>query len=373
MKIFIFIKKALIHILKILKLNHIIYKLSKSNTISFDDKMVREAYEFLENYSPNPKTSCMCKNIIEPRVDIHIIVPAYNVENYIKECMDSILRNPTTKYTYLLTVINDGSTDKTLEIIKKYEDHPCVEIISQENKGFSGARNAGLSHIKGKYILFVDSDDLIDWRGVEKMIDAALESGADIVQGTYTRISEKGKPRRLYVRTAGKIETTKMFGGTCTKLLRSELFRDVCFPEHYWYEDSIFAQIIFPRTSVGYGVAENSYYYRNRASGITNQGIKKPKSIDSYWITEQLFGERLKYGLEITEQYYEYVLRMVKLTFSRIRLQPYEVKKNVFILFCNFIDKHFSDFHAHSSQCKEIEKIIKTRNLGKCISYANWM
>jgi hypothetical protein len=86
-----------------------------------------------------------------------------------------------------------------------------------------------------------------------------------------------------------------------------------------------------------------------------------------------LFEERSSYGLDITEQYYEHVLHMVKLTFSRIRLQPLPVKKNIFILFCYFIDKHFSDFCAHSSEGKEIERIIKTRNLGKCIAYAQWM
>ena len=118
---------------------------------------------------------------------------------------------------------------------------------------------------------------------------------------------------------------------------------------------------------------ENTYYYRNRVSGITNQGIKKPKSIDSYWITERLFEERSKYGLEITDKYYEYVLHMVKLTFSRIRQQPFEIKKNVFILFCDFIAKNFSGFRAHSNECIEIEKIIKTRDLGKCLSYTKWM
>lgn len=373
MRIFIIIKKAFIFVLKRLKLNHIIYKFSRSDIINFDDKLVWNAREFLENYSHNPKTSCICKNKIEPYVDIHIIIPAYNVEAYIEECMDSILLNPTQKYTYLVNVINDGSTDKTAEILKKYENHPCVEVITQANKGFSGARNTGLSHIRGRYIVFVDSDDLMDWRGVEKMMDVALETGADIVHGAYTTMSDNGDFRRFIANTTGKLEITKLGGQPWAKLFRSELFCDVCFPEHYWYEDSIFAQIVFPQISVACGIAENSYYYRNRASGITNQGINKPKSIDSYWITEQLFEDRSKFGLEITDQYYEYVLHMVKLTFSRIRLQPQDVKKNTFILFCDFIDKHFSGFHAHSSKGKEIEKIIKTRNLRKCISFAKWM
>lgn len=373
MNLLAFVKKASIHIIKASKVNRILYNLSGSHIINFDNKSVMQSRAFLENYSPNPKTSCLCKNEIDHRVDIHIIIPAYNVESYIEECLNSIVLNPTKKYTYMVTVINDGSTDKTLEILKKYEYNPCVEIINQANKGFSGARNTGLRKIKGRYIVFVDSDDLMDWSGVEKMMDTALETDADVVRGAYTIISNSGNRRRFVSNTKGRIETTKLGGQPWAKLFRSELFLDVCFPEHYWYEDSIFAQIVYPRISVAYGTLENTYYYRNRPSGITNQGIKKPKSIDSYWITERLFEERSNYGLESTDQYYEYVLRMVKLTFSRIRLQPYEVKKNLFILFCDFIDKNFSGFRACSNAGKEIEKIIKARNLKKCISYARWM
>ena len=373
MKIFTFAKKALLRVIKLFQVNRIVYKLSKNDIISFDSKQVSEARAFLENYSHNPQTSCVCKNKIDPQVDIHIIIPAYNVEAYIKECIDSIVFNSTKKYTYIVTVINDGSTDRTPEILKKYEDYHCVEIINQTNKGFSGARNTGLSHIKGRYVLFVDSDDMMDWRGVEKMMDIALKTGADIVRGAYTLISDDGKRRRFISNTTGNIEITKLGGQPWAKLFRSELFNDVCFPELYWYEDTIFAQIVYPRISIAYGTPENTYYYRNRSSGITNQGIKKPKSIDSFWITEQLFKERSKYGLEITDQYYEHVLRMVKLTFSRIRLQPYKIKKNVFILFCDFIDKNFLNFSTCNNQYKEIERIIKTRNLGKCISYSTWM
>ena len=256
MKINFLIKKAFIYILRSLKISRIIYKFSKDRIINFNDESVKEAREFLENYSPNPKSACTCKNTIEPRVDIHVIIPAYNVESYIKECLNSILLNPTKKHTYLVNVINDGSTDNTTEILKEYAEHPCVEIITQQNKGFSGARNTGLSHIKGKYIVFVDSDDLMDWRGVEKMMDVALETGADVVRGAYTRISDDGNRRRFVAVPTSKLETTQLGGQPWAKLFRAELFRDVCFPENYWYEDSIFAQIVFPRISVAYGVAE---------------------------------------------------------------------------------------------------------------------
>ena len=120
MNLFTFAKKASFRMAKLLGVNRLAYKLSKSTVISFDSQKVSEARAFLENCSPNPKTTCVCKNKIDPQVDIHIIIPAYNVEAYIKECLDSVVLNPTQKYTYLVTVINDGSVDRTSEIIKKY-------------------------------------------------------------------------------------------------------------------------------------------------------------------------------------------------------------------------------------------------------------
>lgn len=367
-------KKITMRLLKMFKINRIIYKFSRNDIISMDNKTVTEARTFLEKYSPNPKTSCVCKNEITHQFDIHIIIPAFNVETYIEQCMNSIVLSPSKKYTYLVTVIDDGSTDKTPDILKKYQYDPHIEIITQENKGFSGARNTGLEHIKGRYILFVDSDDLMDWHGVEKMLDIAFEKDVDMVYGAHTIITDNGK-QHIFIKNFYKnnFEIYKLNGYPWAKLFRAELFHNVCFPQYYWYEDSIFSNIIFPKISHACGISENTYYYRKRFSGITNQSIGRPKAIDSYWITERLFEERQKYSLDVDNQYYEYILQMVKLTFYRIRSQPYKVKKCVFVLFCDFINNNFYNCYANDTECKKIEKIIKSRNLGKCIAYAKWM
>lgn len=373
-EIYKILNKIIRRLFKLLRLNKIIFALCKKDTITFSDIEIEMARKTLESYSANPKTSCACKNKIVENVDIHIIVPAYNVEKYIAECMDSILITPPhKKYTYLVTVINDGSKDKTPEILNKYRCHENLEIIDQANRGFSGARNRGLSNIKGKYVLFVDSDDAMDWRGVEKMIDAALETNADVVRGSYTLCTENGRKTRYIKSSRGKIGTENLGGQPWAKLFKSHIFEDICFPEHYWYEDSIFAQIVYPRIKSAYGVDENTYFYRNRVSSITRQGVYKPKSIDSYWITEQLFFERFSYNLVIDQKYYEYILHMVKLTFSRIALQPYDIKRNVFILFIDFITKNFKGFNSQTKEGKTIEKILKSKDLNKCIAYAKWM
>lgn len=89
-----------------------------------------------------------------------LIIPAYNVEKYIKKCLDSVLNQ--TYNNYEIIIINDGSTDNTSKILERYKSNKKIKIINQENKGLSNARNTGVSNAKGDYILFIDSDDFIE-------------------------------------------------------------------------------------------------------------------------------------------------------------------------------------------------------------------
>lgn len=94
-----------------------------------------------------------------------LIIPAYNVEKYIKKCLDSVLNQ--TYNNYEIIIINDGSTDNTSKILESYKSNKKIKIINQENKGLSNARNTGVSNAKGDYILFIDSDDFIEKKLLE--------------------------------------------------------------------------------------------------------------------------------------------------------------------------------------------------------------
>ncbi|MBR3628081.1 MAG: glycosyltransferase family 2 protein [Elusimicrobia bacterium] len=111
---------------------------------------------------------------------ISVIVPTYNVEKYLSQCLDSIL-NQTFK-DFECICINDGSTDNSLSILQKYASKDNrIKIINQENKGLSGARNAALKIVTGKYITFVDSDDFVSSDYLEKLINLAEKENSDIV------------------------------------------------------------------------------------------------------------------------------------------------------------------------------------------------
>ena len=134
--------------------------------LSFD-----EARKYLQEISPKPKGTCYTKNKLAIQYDLHIIIPAYNAEKYIKECLKSVFIQ-VSEYSVLVTVVNDGSTDQTsiiLENLKKlYKGSQIdIEIINQDNKGYSGARNTALSFIRGKYIIFLDADDILPQDTIE--------------------------------------------------------------------------------------------------------------------------------------------------------------------------------------------------------------
>ena len=116
---------------------------------------------------------------------LSIIVPIYNVEPYLKECLDSILEQDLDHYEVLL--INDGSTDDSGAIAREYtEKHPAhFHYYEQKNQGVSCARNKGIAQATGTYVIFVDPDDAIKNNSLRIMLDAALQSGSDILVGNF--------------------------------------------------------------------------------------------------------------------------------------------------------------------------------------------
>ena len=111
---------------------------------------------------------------------ISVIIPVYNVEKYLSQCLDSIL-NQTFK-DFECICVNDGSTDKSLAILQEYVNKDDrIKIINQENKGLSGARNSALKIVNGKYITFIDSDDFVTIDYLEKLINIAEKEDSDIV------------------------------------------------------------------------------------------------------------------------------------------------------------------------------------------------
>ena len=124
-------------------------------------------------------------------VKVSVIVPVYNVENFLKECLDSIVNQ--TLYDIEIICINDGSTDNSLAILESYaKSDDRIKIISQENKGLGAVRNVAFNHISGDYVFFIDSDDYIDLNTLKKLYENAISNDSDLVFFKIARFDEEG-------------------------------------------------------------------------------------------------------------------------------------------------------------------------------------
>ena len=125
-------------------------------------------------------------------MDLSIIVPVYNVENYIRPCIESILRQGLDEKRYEIIIVNDGTKDHSMERIADIiEAHPNISVINQENLSLSVARNNGIAKAKGEYILMPDSDDLLIDNSLSVLLEKALETKADLVVADFLIMNDE--------------------------------------------------------------------------------------------------------------------------------------------------------------------------------------
>lgn len=119
-------------------------------------------------------------------ISISIIIPVYNVSTYLRQCLDSVVNQTYSNLEIIL--VNDGSTDDSLEICEEYQLlDKRIKLINQDNKGLSGARNTGIDYAQGDYILFLDSDDWIDLETCQLLVDNVKRTNTDVVLFSYIK------------------------------------------------------------------------------------------------------------------------------------------------------------------------------------------
>lgn len=307
------------------------------------DMDVSTAREKLTHCSPKPTGTAKADNRLLPsQCDLQIVIPAYNVEAYLAACMDSVLAQQT-RYTYRVILVDDGSTDATPAIADRYAADSRVTVIHQENRGLSGARNAGLRELFGRYVMFVDSDDILYPTAVEALLSTADRFDSDLVEGGAYYIFENRKTVMHHYRTSEIVASPSevLHGHAWGKVYRASLFQRLCFPEGYWYEDSLLSYLIFPQTRNASVTAEMVYGYRINQSGIVKASQGKPKAIDTYYITEELIDAHAQAGLPVDDAYLRYLLLQFRLNQYRLADLPEDIQESAFVLTCHLYQTLF--------------------------------
>lgn len=219
---------------------------------------------------------------------VSIVIPVYNVEKYLARCLESCI-NQTYENLEIICV-NDGSTDNSLKILEQYQKLDSrIQIINKENGGLSSARNTGLKHVKGKYILFVDSDDYISTIAIEKLLENAEANNSDVVifdyisgdsNSEHPKTHQQSKFLSEYVNKPFDKSIMGFLGYKYTpptawsKLYRTDLIKDkIQFCEGLIFEDNPFwAEVYLSAKKITY-VPMPLYYYLLNRSGCIMQSL----------------------------------------------------------------------------------------------------
>lgn len=178
---------------------------------------------------------------------VSVIIPAYNSEKYIDRCINGVLK--CTDLDIEVIVIDDGSTDKTFSVVNSLaESEPRIKVYTQENQGVSKARNRGLSYATGKYVIFSDSDDMLQGENLKKLVDFAENNDCDLV--AFCRINCYGNGNRVEYLPKGDVLVVaddyqlafsktilnqNNFGwSSCNKLFKREIIKNnnICFLDY---------------------------------------------------------------------------------------------------------------------------------------------
>ncbi len=215
---------------------------------------------------------------------VSVLVPVYNVERYVTQCVDSIINQ--TYRELQIVLFDDGSTDHSLDICHHYASQDNrIEVYHQENQGVATTRNNLLGKIKGDFVLFVDSDDWIEPDAIESAVELAREHEADIVTFNNVINDRHCKKGDSNVIIWTQEECVHQFlrhisfnGSLWNKLIRTSVLLNERFHDHISYgEDALFCWHILQHVKKVIITPNQYYHYRLNDASISNQKYDKKK------------------------------------------------------------------------------------------------
>ena len=283
---------------------------------------------------------------------ISIVVPIYNVENYLRQCLDSISEQTYKNFECIL--INDGSTDNSKQIAEEYLTDSRFKLINQSNKGLSGARNTGISHIREEstFVAFVDSDDYIYPDFLETLIEH-IEDDVDIIEGMIDYFHDEIKvdnvchdfEKQILISKddkLGELALNELRVSVFPKLFRKSLLTEDFFPEGWIFEDLAVVPELVSHSGKWIKLLKVIYGYRIRPNSITTKEFSEEK-LDVF----KIFG---KYDLFFKDESDGTKLLVEKLKYLHLNY-------------------HDIEFVPENNQYKQLYKQEKQKLLSKIADY----
>ncbi|EGC90834.1 glycosyltransferase, group 2 family protein [Turicibacter sp. HGF1] len=298
---------------------------------------------------------------------LSVIVPIYNVENYLERCLESIV-NQTYKNLEII-LVDDGSPDKCPRICDDWAKKDSrIKVIHKRNGGLSDARNQGISHATGEYICFVDSDDFIDTNMYLKMMEEMIKNQADIVVcGRYIYQEDSSIPEFCLTsaKQFGPVEAlSELFSGGCIeeatwdKIYNRKLFADITFPVSEINEDIVTIPYLIEKAKLIVHIGTPYYYYRNNCNSISKSLYTDKKSVVINHIN-QVYNYFSKKYYELSQP-----LDIFRARYSYRMIQSIISDKNVYLKYIDDYRKYKSNLnktwivYLKSNKVKVKDKIL---------------
>lgn len=220
-------------------------------------------------------------------IKLSIIVPIYNTANYLPRCLDSVLAAAKqTEASVEILLINDGSTDRSGEIVKEYcEKYPqWFRAFHKENGGLSDVKNYGLRLAEGEYVIFLDSDDYVETEMYRAMLAAAEKEQADVVACDVRLVYEDGRKDRVWACSFearedafSKVIDTPIMASSCNKLVKRNLYDGLEFPKGLNNEDVAVTPVVLGRAHRICILDQPYYNYYQRNGSIQNTNFNEKR------------------------------------------------------------------------------------------------
>ena len=308
---------------------------------------------------------------------LSVIVPVYNGEATIGPCLDSILQQETS-CTVQLIVVDSDSSDGTAAVLERYRALPGVLLCNcSAPRSAAAARNEGLRHAVGCWLMFVDSDDLLLPGAIRTLLEAAQRLDADVVQGGWQYLYTDGTrgpvqryPAAVYTGAAAP-ERFELPGMPWGKVYRRELFAQVRFPAYYTcFEDAIIHFLVFRLAKSVASVPEVVYLWRKNPKGLTATSQHRPAAVQSYWIMEQLAVQDAALGLPHDALYRcSLTLQLSAFCYATVSGLPPETQQAVFRLCCALYAKALPQEGALPRRARWGARALRQQDFGLWCRY----
>lgn len=284
---------------------------------------------------------------------VSVIVPFYNVEGYIEKCLETLVNQTLQDIEIIL--VNDGSKDRSVNIVKKFQRNYPEKIVylEKENGGLSDARNYAIPYAKGEYIAFLDSDDYVEKDMYQKMYNLAVKEESDMVECDFCW-EYPDKTRKdvgeIYHGTKEMIEKIRVVAWN--KLIKKEILEDtkIQFPKGYRYEDVEFTYKLIPYIKKVSFLKEACIHYIQREGSISNSQNERTREIfdvlDHVLQYYKKIGIYEKYKTELEYIYTRYAFCSSLRRISKI--QDENVQENLLKLTWNNVQEKFPNWKQNS-------------------------